>query len=157
RPHGPGSQAFLRGPGGVPGLAADPVPAAPGPAAPALLPPEPQPAVREGRHPADLRRWGRAGGRHLPPRVAGVMLTNHEGQSDAVTEFQDSMEQFFCWAFVLEMIIMVIGQTPGVYFTAGRFLFDFFVTVMSVVDIGLFTYGGFCASSSDDNVVLSLF
>jgi len=89
--------------------------------------------------------------------VAGVMLTNHEGQSDAVTEFQDSMEQFFCWAFVLEMIIMVIGQTPGVYFTAGRFLFDFFVTVMSVVDIGLFTYGGFCASSSDDNVVLSLF
>mmetsp|Transcript_37267 Transcript_37267/g.58146 ORF Transcript_37267/g.58146 Transcript_37267/m.58146 type:complete len:479 (-) Transcript_37267:564-2000(-) len=59
RPHGPGSQAFLRGPGGVPGLAADPVPAAPGPAAPALLPPEPQPAVREGRHPADLRRRGR--------------------------------------------------------------------------------------------------
>eukprot|EP00638_Chattonella_subsalsa_P004604 CAMPEP_0117770574 /NCGR_PEP_ID=MMETSP0947-20121206/23904_1 /TAXON_ID=44440 /ORGANISM="Chattonella subsalsa, Strain CCMP2191" /LENGTH=1695 /DNA_ID=CAMNT_0005595677 /DNA_START=234 /DNA_END=5321 /DNA_ORIENTATION=- len=76
--------------------------------------------------------------------VAGVMATYHDGQSDALSEFQSTAEQVFTYLFVVE----AADHDTGHYFTSARFLFDFFVTAVCVFDTVFLTYLLDCSGNS---------
>lgn len=46
----------------------------------------------------------------------------------------------FYVVFLLEFIVKLIGLGPASYFRDGQNMFDFFVMVMSTIDLGILVY-----------------
>lgn len=52
-----------------------------------------------------------------------------------IFENSDFMDDIIAYVFALEMVIKLIGLTPGAYFRNGLNCFDGFITILSIIVI----------------------
>jgi len=66
-----------------------------------------------------------------------VMAVDYAGQSQGSLDTIDIINQFFTWAFIVEMIVKQVALGLKKYFGDGWCRFDFVVVTISIIEMGV--------------------